>query len=184
MHLAKPTDVDAVYQHACSAARMEHRKLCAHRGHRARRDEHREVALDVEEIDEAGRRPPLFRRGIAVGEAAETHRLIVPLRRAPVAATGLEDANALLFSREVRAQNVNEPAGERGAHRVEMRGDRVPHPNGRSPLVPRREQRSFPCRAHEIEGDGLLPTARHEHALDRYRRTRRLRSGEHRLPLW
>ena len=64
------------------------------------------------------------------------------------------------------AQHVEESAGERRAHDVEMRGDRIRTRIGAARASRSGKERRFPRRAHETEGDGFLPAARDEQALD------------------
>src|SRR5689334_22226448 len=104
-------------------------------------------------------RTPLFVRGIAVGEAADPHRLrlavVVPLETAP----DLEDPHALLFAREIRAQHFDETTGERGTHHIEMTRDGVQNANGTVYRGVAGKQCFLRRRAHEAERDHLLPFA-------------------------
>ena len=112
-----------------------------------RRHQSREVALDVEQVDGPSRASPLLGQRIAVGEAAQAQRLVVALVGAPEAAAGLEHANALLLPREVGAQHVEESAGKRRSHHVEMGRDRILHGDRRGSSRRARETASTPTRS-------------------------------------
>ena len=93
----------------------------------ARRDERLEVALDVVKVDGTLRGPPLLGEGVAVRDSAQPQRLVGFVAVAPEAAAHLEHPDALVLAREVGPEHIEEAAGQRRAHHVEVARDRIQH---------------------------------------------------------
>ena len=81
--------------------------------------------IDIEEVDRARRRSPLFRFAGAERKAANAYRLCEVVARKRAA--NFEDAYARMLALEIGLQRRNEPGQERRSHDVEMRCDRIQH---------------------------------------------------------
>ena len=76
MQFTDEADRHAVEQHAGAAARVHGRMLGCLEGRHARRQQRLDIALDIEEIDRAGRQAPLLLLGIPPGQRGNAHRLV------------------------------------------------------------------------------------------------------------
>ena len=93
------------------------------------------------------------------------------LERAPE----FEDAYARFPAVEIRLQRFEQTRQQRGAHHVELAGDRIEHPQGPGIGI----DRGFRCGRHEAERDDLLPVEIGQRVPERRAGTRRLRRRQH-----
>ena len=125
MNLAQPAGETSLHAHLRAAPRMQPRKWVRHRRQRQRCGQCGEIAFDIEEVDRARRRSPLFRFAGAERKAANAYRLCEVVARKRAA--NFEDAYARMLALEIGLQRRNEPGQERRSHDVEMRCDRIQH---------------------------------------------------------
>ncbi len=181
MQLADDTDLLVIQQHACAAARMQGRMLCGHELQLARRKQCFEVALHIEEVNQAITLRPLRLVCGAPGQRGHAHRLAHAGDAAVALDDGgvtqehtadLEHAHARRLAGQVVAQHLHQAADQAGAHHGQRRGNRVQ----KLDRVGIARQLLLPTRFYEAEVDGLEIVATGKRVAQRMHRGTRLRA--------